>query len=252
MKNKLNLKSTSKIFIGFVIIISAVEFLLPVNPYIPKLSTFIQSLDFFYNNYSLTENILISISTVYASMFIVFFVGKILLSIHAVKQVGKSYSYISKMLANSVPSIIIGFLIIIWMPGFSLSSFIFLLTVLIIQVNSDIILSIEKVPVEYYDSLQSQIHNDKVVKHEIYSNGLKSNLLGSLIKNHKYIWTLLIFFEFANALHGGFGSLVKLSLDYWNTSYLLTVLSLVIIVVFLGDYLLRAIFNRLFPWGEVK
>jgi ABC-type nitrate/sulfonate/bicarbonate transport system permease component len=174
------------------------------------------------------------------------------LLIHSQKAPVKKNTYFSALIADSVPSIIIGFVLIIWLPAFSLSSFLFILLISIIQLNSDIIKFIKNVPVDYFDALQSQIHSEEIVRKEIYTKGLTNNLFTSLIKHHKYLWTLLIFFEFANGFHGGLGFLIKLSLDYWNTSLLFTVLTLVIILVFLGEYLLQIIFNRLFPWKVSK
>jgi ABC-type nitrate/sulfonate/bicarbonate transport system permease component len=252
MTSKLNPKSTSILFVSFVIVIATIEFLLPVNPYIPKLSSLIVSLEALYKEYALLKNIIISISTFYASLFITYFVGKLMLLIHANNSIYTKFENISNMLADSVPSIIIGFVIIMWMPLFSLASFIFILLVLIIQVNSDVIKFIKNVPIEYVDALQSHVHNLKIVRKEIYAVRLKSNILNSLIKHHKYLWTLLIYFEFANGMNGGLGFLIKLSLDYWNSSFLFTILTILILIVFIGEYLLRVIFKRLFPWSELN
>lgn len=243
-------KSGTKLLLIFILcgLALIVQFILPSNPFISKPSTVIMAFIELFQSYSLITNVLITLSTMYAALFIVYFGGKLFLYFYSrIKKLEVNEKIIT-LLAGSMPSIIIGFLLLIWFPHFSLLSFVFILVVAAIQMKSDLIKASHKIPQEYFDSLISITRNEKVVRNQLFSKGLRPSILKSIINNHKYLWTLLIVFEFINGQHGGLGSLIKLSLEYWNVAFMYALLLMILIFVFIGEALLNYLYTRLFNW----
>ncbi|MBX2977053.1 MAG: hypothetical protein KF721_13035 [Ignavibacteriaceae bacterium] len=229
-----------------------IEYLIPINPYFPKISSIITSGTLFYQSYNLLVNLITSITTIYASFFITYFIAKLLLSVYSKYKMKEYYISLSRLVASSLPSIFIGFVIIMWMPGNSLSEFVFILIIALVQVNYDSIKSIQSLPKEYLEYLTPILQNGTKAKKYLYVNGLISNILKKLIESHKYFWTMLIFFEFASGSDYGVGFLIRLSIEYWNVSMLFTSLTILLVVIFIGESALRFLFNRLFPWSNLN
>jgi ABC-type nitrate/sulfonate/bicarbonate transport system permease component len=233
----------------FVLWILLFEFILPVNNILPKPSVVLLSFSALWNYYRLPYNFSVTISAVYLSILIAYFItaalsGYIVRKNHFVTELLLSFHWFS----NFIPAIIFGFFLIYWLPSSIyieyLFAFLIALFSLVIRINEES----AKVKHEYIDSAVSLGVSESVILKKVIWKSLQPSIIRYLIVLQFNIWSVLISFEFIKGGYG-LGRIYRLAINYKDLSALFTISIIVGVTIYLGTLLINYFKNKFYNWS---
>lgn len=234
---------------SYILILILILFneILPQNPFIPKLNQVIISIKELYSNYNLTENFLVSIVTFFVC-FVLSFVLLVFISDKLITktEIGKS----ANNLFLFIPEVLIAFLINHWLHDSIFSAFVFLMIISvlngIIKLNHEMI----SFSTKYIEPALTLGLDQKRIKKIICRKGTRSIVFRILLNEQKWLWTMLIIFEFIRGSEFGIGYLFKLSLEYWHSHFLFASIGLCFFIIYLNEKITLAFQNKFFFWEK--
>lgn len=242
-------KNINYFVLSFVIIILIVnEWLIPLNHYIPKIYLLFQSLSDFCKEYKLIENILTSFLTIIFSYIITFII--LISSIHLIYQKKDFINSFFKTLGflKYFPSLFLIFILYAWFPNSIFTTFLFTLIISFSLLVNFTLKKINSFENEFLIPAFSLSTNKIKTSNLILRKGIISPLFKELININKYIWILLIIFEYVRNIEFGVGYLIKLSIELWNINYLFTNFILVAFLILLSEFMLKYLRKKIFYW----
>ncbi len=226
------------------------EFILPSNNFLPKPSIVLLSFTALVKDYHLFRNISITISEIYLSMFVAYYVSKIFFQylgsfnffLDAADSIYKFFKFL--------PVIIPGIFLIFWIPNSNYTGFIFAFLISLTAISAAIKEESLKVKHEYVDSAISLGAKKNIIARDVIWNGIQPNLLDFIFQFHYFLWLSLLLFEFIN---GGFGigAIYKSALQYRDLSSLFSISVIVGIIIFLGFLVLKYLRRKFFHWSNI-
>jgi|GEM_PF-3105771 len=218
------------------------EFFLPVNKILPKPSSIINSLTEIFITYDVSTAILNTFSLYITGIIIVF----LILSLFSLPIIANHKSI--KIIFNTISlfTIIPYFLAIVlwafWFPGSETLKVLFIILIHSLLFLEDLSSKKYVLP-EFITTLQENFNLKGYKKYSIAFNYLQVSVVYNFIERIKFVWLLLLTFEFIDNT-SGCGSIYRQMLDYSDLSGIVT-FSLIIgagiylIVVFLKYYYSR-------------
>jgi ABC-type nitrate/sulfonate/bicarbonate transport system permease component len=237
------------IFTYLILWILLFEFLLPVNDIFPKPSIVAESFPDLWTDYELPVNYLSTISVIYISLFLSYYLLKVL-SPYIVEKENSVSLFINSLewFSAYIPGILIGLLLIYWFPESEYTEFIFAFaaafTSLVIRFQNES----ENLNEEYLLAAESLGLKKKKADRAITWNILKPKLFEHFFSLHFYIWPMLIVFEFIKG-GLGLGVIFREALNYNDLSALFSVFIITGLSIFLGTIILKYIRNKFVFWS---
>jgi ABC-type nitrate/sulfonate/bicarbonate transport system permease component len=243
-------KNLYKYIISYLVLwIVLFEIILPANNILPKPSIVLLSFGALWNYYKLLFNFTITISAVYLSMILAYFLvsvlsGYLVRKNHFLSEFLLSFHWFS----NFLPAIVFGLFLIYWLPSSAyieyLFTFLIALFSIVIKVNEEA----AKVKHEYIDSALSLGVNENVIAKKVIWKSIQPGIIKYLIVLQFNIWSVLIVFEFIKGGYG-LGRIYRLALDYRDLSALFTISVIVGITIYLGTQLIEYFKNKFYHWS---
>jgi ABC-type nitrate/sulfonate/bicarbonate transport system permease component len=243
-------KNLYKYIISYLILwILLFEFILPSNNILPKPSVVLMSFSALWNYYRLLFNFTVTISAVYLSILLAYFLilllsGYIVRKNHFVSEFLLSLHWFS----NYIPAIVFGLFLIYWLPGSAFIEYLFAFLIalfsIIIKVNEDA----AKVKNEYINSAKSLGVAESVIAKKVIWKFIQPSVIKYLIVLQFNIWSVLIAFEFIKGGYG-LGRIYRLALSYNDLSALFTVSIIVGISIYLSAQLIKYFKNKFYHWS---
>lgn len=242
-------KSINYFILSFMIIILIVnEWLIPLNHYIPKIYLLFQSLSDFWKEYKLIEDLLTSFFTIIFSYIISF-----LILISSIPLIYKWKDFINSFLKTLgflkyFPSLFLIFIFFAWFPNSIFTTFLFTIIISLSLLINYTLKNLNSFENEFLIPAFSLSTNKIKTSNLILRKGFISPLIKELININKYIWILLIIFEYVRNIEPGVGYLIKLSIELWNINYLFTNFILVALLILLSEFMLKYLRKKIFYW----
>ncbi|MGD1005868.1 MAG: ABC transporter permease subunit [Ignavibacteriaceae bacterium] len=233
----------------FVLWILLFEFILPSNNILPKPSVVLLSFSALWHYYKLLFNFTVTISAVYLSILLAYFLtsllsGYIVRKNHFVSEFLLSLHWFS----HFIPAIVFGLFLIYWLPGSAYIEYLFAFFIalfsLVIRVNEEA----AKVKHEYISSAVSLGVGESVIAKKVIWKSIQPAIIKYLIVLQFNIWSVLIAFEFIKGGYG-LGRIYRLALDYNDLSVLFTISIIVGITIYLGTQLIKYFKNKFYHWS---
>ncbi len=232
----------------FILWIILFEFILPTNNFLPKPSIVWDSFGDLFKDYKLLINYLSTLAVIYFSIAAAYFLvsllkGFLLTEEYQLKILLSSSRYVSNILSP----ILFAFLLIYWLPNTVISEFIFAILLSLfsfaIKVQNESLL-IKK---EYSDAAKGLGANEKIILNEVKWKALQPGLMKYIIDFHIYLWTLVLFFEYArNSL--GLGQIFRHVLEFKDLSALIALFIVTGISICLGHLAIKHFKTKHFFW----
>jgi ABC-type nitrate/sulfonate/bicarbonate transport system permease component len=227
------------------------EFILPVNNILPKPSIVIQSFGALWLDYNLPINFLSTVTVIYISLTISYFILK-WVSVFLAKGSNPVSDFILSLewFSEYIPGIIFGFLLIYWFPDSEIIEFVFAFG----TAFSSLVIKFQKesgkVSKEFIDAAESLGVSGELLIKEVKWKAIQPEVMKHIFYLHFYIWTLLIVFEFIKGGYG-LGSIFKSALEFNDISALFSIIVITGLTVYLGNSILKYLRNKFFFWSVV-
>lgn len=233
----------------FFIWIILFEFVLPVNQILPKPSIVFQSFPDLWSDYNLPLNYLSTVSIIYCSLFFSYYLVKILAPyLKEINNFISVFIYSLEWFSEYVPGIIIGLLLIFWLPESQYIGIVFAFGTAFTSIMIKFQKESENIKEEYIVAAQSLGFKDnKIIKLVIWKE-IQPRLMEHIFNLHYYIWSVLIIFEFIKG-GLGLGTIFKQALKFNDLSAIFSVFLIIGISVFLGKFGLKNIRRKFFFWS---
>ena len=231
----------------FIIWALLFEFLLPVNRFLPAPSVLLRSFGDLWRDYNFGANLLSSVSVIYVSLAVSFFLLKYLRNVFLSGK-GILFNILLSLewFAEFVPGIIIGMLLIFWFPQSDYTELIFIFLLVFTSSSISLFKLRKSVNKDYRDAGRSLGLKGRQLSLVEY-NSVLPKLIASMMKLHFYAWTMLIIFEFINAAFG-IGNVLRQALEYRDLSAFTASMVIIGITIYLGTLLLRYLESKFFSW----
>jgi ABC-type nitrate/sulfonate/bicarbonate transport system permease component len=237
--------SFSSIFVIWIILF---EFILPSNNIFPKPSIVLESFSDLFNSYNLLINYFTTLSVIYFSILFTYILVSLSKEI-LLKDNHPFNSFLFSVGKISVvfPSILCGFLLIYWLPDYEISEFIFALLVSFFSFAIKIQIETSTIKNIYNDAAKGLGADEKTILKYVKWKSIQPNLIKHIIDSHIYIWTIILFFEFArNGL--GLGKIFRQVLEYKDLSALFALFFITGLTIILGRLAINHLKTKHFFW----
>ncbi|RPI73293.1 MAG: ABC transporter permease subunit [Ignavibacteriales bacterium] len=233
----------------FLLWILLFEFILPVNNFLPKPSIVIESFPDMWTEYNLPSHYLSSVGVIIISLFLAYQLVKIL-SPYLIEKENFVSLFINSLewFSEYIPGIVIGFLLIFWLPDSEYAEFIFAFATAFTSIMIKFQNESENVNEEYILSAKSLGLNQNKISRLIIWNNVKPKLISHLFSLHFYIWLMLIVFEFIKG-GLGLGVIYRRALEFKDLSAIFSVFIITGITIFLGTLILKFIRKKFAFWN---
>ncbi len=249
---KTAIKNLHKLLIVYFLLwVVLFEFILPVNNILPKPSVVWLSFSALWNDYRLPINFFSTFSAVYLSLLLSYLAawllcGFIIKQRHFLQEFFFSIHWFS----NYIPWIVIGIILIYWLPASSFVEYIFALLIAFFSIIINLKEESLNVKREYIDAAVSLGMDEKVVAKQVIWKAIQPKMLKHLNLLHFQMWSVLIAFEFIKAGYG-LGNIFRIALNYNDLSAIFTISIIIGIVIFLGSQLIKYIKDKFFHWSLI-
>lgn len=247
-------ESTSKRIPYFLITylvlwIALFEFVLPINKILPKPSIVILSFGDLWKDYRLPVNFLSTVTGVYFSIavsyFLIFFLKSILIKKdHLIIDFITSLNWFSRYL----PGMVIGLFLIYWFPFSAWTTIVFITGVAFFSLASKFGTELNQLDRAYIDSAKSLGADSKAISNKIIWKSIQRNIADHILEMHGYLWGLAIIFEFIKG-GSGLGGIFKQALNYNDLSALFSVSVITAVTVFAGFHAVNFIKTKFIHWN---
>ncbi len=232
----------------FIIWAVVFEFIVPVNKFLPAPSVLIRAFGSLWTDYRLGINLLSSVSVLYVSLALSFFLVSYLRELFF-RGRGLLFNILLSLewFAEFVPGIIIGILLVFWFPGSDYTEFLFLFCLCFASLGISLFKLRDQINKGYREAAVSLgIKGRELSKVEF--NSVLPVLAGSLDRLHYYAWTMLIIFEFINRSYG-LGAVLRNALEYKDLSAFTASLVVTGVIIYAGNRLLDLLLEKYVHWN---
>ncbi len=237
-----------KLFFSFLLIWFVLfEFVLTANGILPKPSSVFGALNDIWNIYNFLPNILFSFGAITFALVLSIFIVYVFRKFILINNLFTELITAVNNLKYFVPVVILSSFIIFWFPDSMYTEYIFLLIVGTVYFAGSVILLNTTVGKEYILAAKSLKIRDDKIKGEILFKQLLPNLEVSYLKLHFVLWTVMLTYEFIQN-QWGFGTIIFNSIRFKDMPALFVVTLTVFILISLGYYIIKFIFNRVVHW----
>jgi|GEM_PF-6034555 len=231
-----------KLFFWLIVLLGN-EFLIPNNIYIPKIYQIIDSLVILSMEYQLVVSFLSTITVTYLVISALYF---ILIAVLPNQKAVKSVLYaVEKCKFNNYFTLpFLTLILAVWFP----KSYFVQWGILIFFVLHDLVFEIMK---KYPGFCRNKIEPVSIILNK--SSELITKLNREFIivngfnvirKRHTLYFSLLIVIEFFLSDSNSIGHLLKISYEYWSVQFLTAIVVIIILLIWLLDYLFSIIKER--------
>lgn len=223
------------------------EIILPVNNILPKPSIVLQSFDDLLQKYQLGWNYLSTISAIYFTMLVAYYLCKFLFPIIIQRNVFSDIILSVEWFSRYIPGIILATILIYWFPKSEITKFIFIFlisfTSLMFRSNN----LADNLGLEYSLALQSFGIKTYSISRKVIWKAIQPDLMAHIIRQNIYLWASVIIFEYVN-LGFGIGTLLRKILQFRDLSALVMIFIIIGISIFISMQLLKLIKNKFHFW----
>ncbi len=235
------------IALWFIIWAIVFEFILPVNKFLPAPTVLIRAFGSLWTDYNLGVNLLSSVSVIYFSLVISFFLIRFLREIFF-RGRGFLFNFLVSLewFAEFIPGVIIGMLLIFWYPQSDYTEFVFVFLLVFTSLGITLFKLRENINADYREAAVS-LGVGKSELSLIEFNSLLPLLAKSFSELHFYVWTMLIVFEFINRSFG-IGYILRQALEYKDLSAFTASLVVIGITIYAGTKVLHYLRLKFIFW----
>ena len=236
------------LFSVFILWIVLFEFIFPINNFLPKPSIVFESFSDLFADYNLLLNYFTTLSVIYFSILISYFLVS-LLKVQLLKDNLPFKSFIISVgkLSALIPSILIGMLLIYWLPGYEISEFIFAVLVLFFTYAIKIQNAAAKIKSVYADASKGLGADEETILKHVTWKSIQPNFINYIMDSHIYLWTIILFYEFArNGL--GLGKLFRQVLEFNDLSALFALFFITFLTIIAGRFAINHLKTKHFFW----
>jgi len=251
MIKKKNSNNSSYIYVlvYFILWVVLFEFILPVNSILPKPSIVYQSFSDLWTDYHLFSNYLSTLSGIYISLFVAYFLMQISCSFFI-----KGKTFLSDFIGSLnwfskfLPGIVIGLLFIFWFPNSEYIEFIFLFVTAFTSIVIFVESQLEDLQMEYLDSARSLGADEPTISKQVVWKMIQPKIFLHILELNTYLWSLAIAFETIKG-GSGLGDIFRLALKYRDLSALFSVFLIAGITVFIAKSIIKFLKNKFAFWS---
>ena len=225
------------------------EFILPVNKLIPRPTLVTDSFIHIWSDYSLVYALSSSLTIIYSMLVL----GLALLHFGSSFFVRIIVEYRESLLTlrlfRFIPVFALAVFFAFWFSDKLLGEFIFAFLVIFLSLFKKLFEEVKSVKEEYITVARNLDLSPGDISSGVFWKSALPELIKYFKNNHSYFWTLILLFEFTGNSFG-IGSIYRQALAYNDFTALFTITILVTILIWMGNYLLGLINNKLFPWAD--
>jgi sulfonate transport system permease protein len=240
-------------FIFFIVLVFVYvmlfEFVLPINKVLPKPSLLIETFYYMWPVYNLLQAFAITSTAVYLSLiagyFVVAFTAKQIIS----ASYGLSYSLSTLKIFKYIPPFFVAILFAFWFNNSFYAELLFGLLTVVFSLCSKMIYEAKNVKEEYVLVGKNMGLNKCDIYSKIIKKAIEPTIAKELKSVHYYLWIIILIYEFVAGIQG-FGGFYKTALMFNDYSALIAVAIIISFIIWLGDFLLSFIQNKLLFWEQ--
>ena len=243
-------KGSGKLVLALLFVyIVLFEFILPVNKYLPKPSLLYESVSHIWQDYNLVYALSTTVSMVILSLVAGFFSAYInSANIFKMTEHRKGIFDVLKIFTY-VPMIFVIAMFTFWFNEYFFAEFLFALLASIVFGYSILIKLTSSIKQEYVDVAQNLGCTQTDVYQKIYWKSLLPDFTKEYNQIHIKLWAVVLLVEFVLNMHG-VGHVLRRILEYRDFTALINVALMVIILIWLGDYLIYYIRKKFISWDN--
>lgn len=223
------------------------EFILPVNNIFPKPTIVLLSLFDLLKEYDFLRNYLLTVTTIYLSLFIAYYSVWLLFPLIIRQNFFSALILSFDRFFKYLPGIILAMILIIWVPNSEYSVIIF---AFLISFNSLIYVSKaseESLDFSYYDMVKTFDIEEITIARKVLWRAIQPNLIKHIYNLNIYLWTSVIIFELINQ-KAGIGKVLRQILYYNDLSALIMCFIIIGSSIFISALLLNFTKRKFFFW----
>jgi len=248
MENKINRRGKYVyLLVAFVLFwIVLFEFILSSNLILPRPYFVLLSLGDLFADYHLIFNIFSTISVIYFSIITAFFIIW-LFRIYLVNGHNIIRYTVAALgwFAGFIPSILIVLFLFYWLGSSEYVKYIFGFFSCFILFFIKLEDETSKIGNEYIDAAASIGANSKMIAGKIRWKSVEPAIAGYIPEIHLYLWSMIIVIEYIKG-GSGLGVVFRTALLYRDLPVLFSSALITVIVVFIGESLIKYLNNRYF------
>lgn len=242
-----------KIFVFvFAIYLILFEFLFPANGVFPPVSVIFLSVNELVEHYNFMSNLASTFAAVYISILGNYLVTKFLFAIIVWMKEEKFFeqSEITQSILSTffnIPFILITLLILVWLPDLIYDKYIIATLLSLPQSLNKVFENKNSDKKEYYYFYKSLGIKSNQVMNKVIFRLSEPKLLLSLIKNHSFIWSVILITEFIQQQQG-IGGILFTVFKYQDISLIFTIALLLSILVSIVQKILILLYDKIYFW----
>jgi ABC-type nitrate/sulfonate/bicarbonate transport system permease component len=244
------MKSKAIFFVVLVFVyVMLFEFILPINKVLPKPSLLFETFHSMWPVYNLFQAFVITSTAVYlaliAGYFVVAFSAKQIIA----ASYGLSDSLSTLKLFKYIPPFFIAILFAFWFGDSFYAELLFGLLIVVFTLTNKMFNEVRNVKEEYVLVGKSLGLNKNEIFSKIIKKAIEPTVAKELKNVHYYLWIILLIYEFVAGIQG-FGGFYKTALMFNDYSALIAVAIIISVIIWLGDFLITFIQNKLLFWEQ--
>ena len=218
------------------------------NSIFPSPSLVILSYKDLFSDYNFLINLVSSITVVYLSFFISFFIINLKFPI-----ISSRANYIKYLIKIPnyflfIPDILIGILLIYWFGNSYFIKLIFGIFINAYLIYEQLLSFNDKTIKSQIDSAKSFGVSNLMIQRKIVWKFIEPEIFNQFIKKQHVIWSSIIAFEFIQN-YDGIGFIIRRALGFQDLSLIISVIILLSLIVLVFDKILKFIDNKYFHWN---
>lgn len=200
--------------------------------------------------YEFLRNYLLTVSTIYLSLFIAYYSVRLLFPFIIRQNFFSDLILSFDRFFKYLPGIVSAMILIIWFPNSEYTAIIFAYLITFNSLAHISKASHESLDNSYNDMLKTFGIKESTIARKVLWKAIQPNLIEHIKYLNIYVWASVIIFELIN-LRAGIGKLLRQILDYNDLSALITCFIIIGSSIYISTLMLNFIKRKFFFW-EVK